>query len=191
MDFQIEIKEGHASSAYFWIHPVIILNCKDTWGISGVEKLPDEVSIDEENVSSFLSYFFKKYFDDNLSINQSRIDFIHEGEIVYVRGFEWYLVDNFYTYDTMHQMLDEISKIADMLENDYDNDSLKPIIEEYSICLMIKQGSRDYNASKEVEPQLIKANKHIVIDFYRRFVNRITKMMENNPRTDIISINGP
>lgn len=95
MSFEIEIKENHDSGGYFWIRPVKIEHVsKITW--DNVEELNEEISIEEGDVDCFLAYFFYKYFDGELFYNKNRF----EGE-EYIKGFQWYLTFNFFTYETI------------------------------------------------------------------------------------------
>jgi hypothetical protein len=92
-------------------------------------------------------------------------------------------------------MLDDIEKTANLLESDYENEYIKPIVEElvkkYSIHYMVEYDSEDYHVNKDDHPQVIKKNIHVVVDFYRRFVERINKMMEHNRDTNVLCIMGP
>lgn len=195
MTYRLEITEGHDGGACFWIYPVVV-HKKYNIGSEDVEKLPEEISLDEDHFVHFLEYFFLKYFDAELPFNKWRIEYRIDGEeYAYVEGFEWYLEHNFYTYDSIGKMLDEIEKTANLLESDYDNEYLKPIVEKlverYSINYMVEYDSEDYHVNKNDQPQAIKKNIHVVVDFYRRFVERINKMMEHNRGTNVICIMGP
>lgn len=183
MEYQIEIKEGHDTSSYFWFRPVIL---KESEKLSddGVIELEEEFSIEEGDVECFLSYFFYKYFDENLSYNKRR----YEWGMGYISGFEWYLTYNFFTYDTLKEMVKEIEETAALLESDYDNPRLDDIKKNFSIFYMCDRDDYDYI---NCEHTAIREHISVVIDFYRRFSKRITAMMENNKITTIISIMGP
>ena len=131
-------------------------------------------------------YFLKKYFDENLLYNRERYNDCGG----YIRHFEFYLTDNFYTYETLEKMCDEILDVARLLETDYDNAKLDSIKEFFSVFYLCDREDPDYqnrNTSREAMQRHIGA----VIDFYRRFVERLRKMMKNNPNTDLISVMGP
>lgn len=110
MGFQIEIVEGHDSSSYFWFRPVIL---KDTGKIlwDEVVELEEEISIEEGDIDCFLSYFLYKYFDVDLTYNKRR----YEYDMGNISDFEWYLTHNFYTYDTLNEMVKEIEEVFDFL----------------------------------------------------------------------------
>ena len=177
MSFEIEIQEGHNGSSYFWFRPVIFKR-HDKVGYDDVVELEDEFSIEEENIGCFLSYFFFKYYDAELIYNKKRYDACDE--------FEWYLTHNFFTYDSLYKMVDEILIVADMLEKDYNNPKLNDIKKRFSIYYMTSQDDIDHNNKEAIQKHIF-----VVIDFYKRFTKRIIKMMENNKNTNIISIMGP
>lgn len=182
--FEISIIEGHAPSSYFWFQPVCVNNKDRIILNDDVEELGEEFSIEEGDIDCFLSYFFYKYFDKENIYNKNR----YEYGIGYIRDFEWYLTHNFFTYQALKVMLQDVSCSADMLETDYDNPLLDNLKERFSIYYMCPCDSDDYKLGND---QAIRSHVAVVIDFYRRFVNRLTLMMENNPETFLISIMGP
>lgn len=182
--FEIKIIEGHDPSSYFWFRPVCV-NKKDRIILDDdIKELDEEFSIEEGDVDCFLSYFLYKYFDKENVYNKNR----YEYGIGYIRDFEWYLTHNFFTYQSLKSMLRDISCSADWLETDYDTPSLDKLKERFSIYYMCPSDSEDYKTGNE---QTIRNHVTVVIDFYRRFVNRLSLMMENNPETFLISIMGP
>jgi len=171
MSNYIEIQEGHNPLAYFWIRPVNVVMHKKKQGHSVME-YDEEISILEEDIDRFLEYFFEQYFEPELLYNARRYQ---NGN--YVKGFEWYLTDNFYTYECMDIMLGEIEVMAELLEADYENDSLKELKKHF------RKSSPWY--------ENINYSTEAIINFYRRFVTRMRTMMKNNPETNFISIMGP
>ena len=166
---EIEIKEGHDGSSYFWFQPVRLENKTQMIYDEDVIELKEEISIEEYDVDRFLAHFLLLYFDEESVYNKNR----HEcGELCY-KYFEWNLVYNFYTYETMRAMLSDISNTADMLEENCEAPSLDKL--KYHI-------SRYTSLEETVDD---------IVDFYRRFVDRMTLMMENNPETFLISVMGP
>ena len=181
MSFEIEIKEGHDSGGYFWIRPVRIEHVsKITW--DEVERLAEEISIEEGDVDCFLAYFFYKHFDNEMYYNK------HRFEMGYITEFQWYLTFNFFTYDAMRNMLADIENVIMLLENDSSNQLLIPVKESFSIIYMCESSHEDYINKNE---EAIDDHIDVVIDFYKRFVYRIRKMMDNNPQVDVLSIMGP
>lgn len=119
-------------------------------------------------------------------INKHRFEYGFEDG--YIRHFEWYLTHNFYTYECLQKMLEEIEQAAELLEKDYNNPMLTRVKERFSIYYMCESSHPDYIAGGDKH---IEKHKDVVIDFYKRFVARMRKMMENNPQTNVISIMGP
>lgn len=183
MSFQIEIKEGHDPSSYFWFKPVVV---KDTERVTyeATIELDDEFSIEEGDVDCFLAYFLFKYFDENLIFNKNR----YESYYYFQGGFEWYLTHNYYTYSTLEDMLNEISDVANRLEANFDDPVLVEVKKKYSIFYLCPQDSEDWIKGNT---DSIRKYKGLVVDFYRRFVIRLRKMMADNPSTNLISIMGP
>lgn len=181
--FEIKIIEGHDPSSYFWFRPVRVKTTrKILW--EEVEELGEEFSIEEGDVDCFLSHFLYKHFDEELAYNKNRYEY-GQG---FVRKFEWYLTHNFYTYETLRSMLDDIAHTADLLEIDYDNPTLNDLKKRFSIYYMCPSDCEDY---KSGDKQAIRRHIGVVTNFYRRFVSRLSLMMENNPETFLISIMGP
>ena len=188
---QIEIKEGHDPSSYFWIEPAKVKPCERISEDEIEYRYEYRISIEEGNVECFLQYFFYKYFDTSLPYNINR----HDG-CMYVRdrfdkvAFEWNLESNFYTYVQTERMCSEIEWAADALENDFNNPYLEPIMKTYSIFYMTDRDDPDHIAGL-TNPDTIKRNIACVIDFYRRFTGYIRNMMKENPDVELISIMGP
>ena len=188
MSFQIEIIHGHDSGSYFWIMPVRCRSGVHVLGICDVEEKRDaEISIGEENVASFLAVFFRKYFDKDLIWNRIREDCEIE--------FEWYLEHNFYTYPTIQIMLQEIQNVANLLKTDCTNPLLDEYKAQFSIYDMTEPDSilreEAYVATEERKKQMIEENIDVVIDFYHRFCTELSKMIEEAPDYQCISIMGP
>ena len=180
---EIEIIKGHNYNDYFWIRPVEFVKGNTDESLKVIE-LRDEISIQEDNVDAFLAYFFFKYYDNSLSYNSIEPDHERNGG-----KFEWYLTYNFFTYETINKMCDEILEVADLLENDYKNPVLEPIKKSFSFCYecdlncdIINGGNCLFDVDKNIG---------IVIRFYRQFVKLIREIMSKNPQTSIISIMGP
>lgn len=186
MSYQIEIWED--TTGNFRICPVKVdkelMHELGLLRYERVEKVGDLISIDDGDLDTFLYYFLNKYFDQNLDFNSYR--FFDDYD--YIEGFAWNLFHNFYTYDTMYDMLAEIDEVACMLETDYDNPALDEVKKEFSIYYMCDEEDEDY---KKGNSAAIKDHIDVVIDFYRRFTERVRKMMADCPRANLISIDGP
>ncbi len=102
--FKIDIIPGYCGGGVFNIHPI---RCIPQDGL--IHGLDDvimvknlAISLDEDDRGDALHPLLLKYFDKTLKWNEMRDD------CGYIYGFEWYLSDNFYTYQTMEIMLQDI-----------------------------------------------------------------------------------
>ncbi|MGI6169598.1 MAG: hypothetical protein ACOYI4_07870, partial [Christensenellales bacterium] len=93
-----------------------------------------------------------------------------------------------FTYETLTDMLKEISMVAKLLGTNYENPQLNDVKKNFSIFYMCPANDVDYISGNN---SAIPKHISVVIDFYNRFVTRLTTMMENNPNTNVISIMGP
>lgn len=110
---QIPIVEGHDGSSYFWIKPT---TQEKEYGSLFRSCPRQERSIEEDDFAEFLYFFLKQYYDEALN---KACKSEHEE-----KGFRWY-GDNHYSYETVLEMLDQIDRYAEMLDNDYENPLLE------------------------------------------------------------------
>lgn len=70
----IKIKKGHDSSSYFWIMPVKVKDInKNTNNMDNVDECKDlEISIEEEDINSFLRPILLEIFNDYLYANKKK-----------------------------------------------------------------------------------------------------------------------
>lgn len=182
MKFEIEIKEGHDYSSYFWFRPVMV-PLREKIRDDDVTELDEEFSIEEEDVDCFLAHFFYKHFDSELAYNKNRYD-----EFGFISGFVWNLTYNFFTFDGIRALAADIEGAAELLEKDYDNPALDEVKKRFSIYYMCPHDDIDYI---EGNSENIRNHADVVTDFYRRFAKRILQMLDSNPDADLISIMGP
>lgn len=197
---EIGIIDGHDSSSYFWIQPVRIIDFSDTNGIDNVAEMKSaEISIEENDVDQYLTPFLNKYFDDELEANKKRVDNCSDvNDISYVRGFEWYLTHNFYTYSSIKNMLNDIRDTLDALyfrrKNEF-TDKLKEKRGFATYELIYAKGLseeqiREYNDNR---PKKDDTKVELIIDFYERFIYRMEYMMKVGEEKgyNLISFMGP
>lgn len=201
---EIGIVDGHDSSSYFWIMPVRIIDYSDTNGIDNVSKMrSSEISIEEDDVAQYLTPFLYKYYDDDLEANKQRI----EGRWVdddgneqtdVVRGFEWYLTHNYFTFDSIEAILADIKDTIDALSTGRDN--------EFTGELRKKRGTSTYQlvyAKDLSDEEIVEYNANrpteddteieLILDFYHRFIYRMEYMLKVGKEKgyDLISFMGP
>lgn len=183
-NIQVEIVAGHDSSSYFWIMPVKHSTPTEENPEGVFEHRYEEISIEEDDVGTYLYYYLKKYFDVGYEYGKAR----DEG----CKGFEWYLTYNFYSYETMNKMLQEIEEKALLLANDFENKKLEPLTKHFHYSDFLPSNIRwSRNYTEEEQKEIIKNNIGIAVNFYKRFVRTMRSMMENSPEYNIISFMGP
>lgn len=187
---EIGIVDGHDSSSYFWIQPVRVVDYSDVNELDNVAEMSSaEISIEENNVNQYLTPFLYKYFDDELEVNKQRSD---------ANGFEWYLTHNFFTFDSIREILRDINDTIDALSTGREN--------EYTVKLREKRGMATYKLLyardlTEEQIKLYNANRpkeddtqvELIIDFYKRFIYRMEYMITVGKENgyDLISFMGP
>ena len=157
---KIGIVDGHDSSSYFWIMPVRVIDYKDSARLDSVAEMRSaEISIEECDVDQYLTPFLYKYFDEELKANKKRRD---------VTGFEWYLEHNFFTYDSIRNIVGDI----------------KDTIEAFSSGRETEYTKKLKETNTEIE---------LIVDFYHRFIYRMEYMMcvGKEKGFDLISFMGP
>lgn len=174
-DDEIRIVDGHDGSSYFWIMPVRVIDYSNTNEIDNVAEMKNmEISIEEDDVYQYLYPFIKKYFDDSLKANKQRIndswiDDNGQEHVDVIAGFEWYLTHNFFTFDSIKLMLNDIVDTINSLNEGIEN--------EYT--------------------QVIKGDDNVdvklIVDFYNRFIYRMGHMINIGKENgyDLISFMGP
>ena len=85
-------------------------------------------------------------------------------------------------------MLQKIRRMTNLLEKDYDNPQLESLKENFSVHALVP-GLRWETAERE-HPRLIRENIGQVVHFYRRFCNRMERMMEHAPDYSLIRFIG-
>lgn len=197
---EIGIIDGHDSSSYFWIQPVRIIDFSDTNGIDNVAEMKSaEISIEEDDVDQYLTPFLNKYFDDELEANKKRVANCSDvNNISHVRGFEWYLTHNFYTYSSIKNMLNDIRDTINALyfrrKNEF-TDKLKEKRGSATYELICAKGLseeqiKEYNDNR---PKKDDTKAELIIDFYERFIYRMEYMMKVGKEKgyNLISFMGP
>jgi hypothetical protein len=201
---EIGIVDGHDSSSYFWIMPVRVIDYSNTESLDNIAEMRSaEISIEEDDVAQYLTPFLYKYFDEELEANKKRvesywIDDDGNEQATPVEGFEWYLTYNFFTFDSVKKILEDIADTIDALSSGRKT--------EYTDKLKVKRGSAThqllyakdltqeqidtYNANRPKEDN---TEVDLLIDFYQRFSYRMEYMMRVGKEKgyDLISFMGP
>ena len=183
------IQKGHDPGACFWIMPV---RCHSTkcFGWESVEECTSaEISLDEFDVDGFLVYFFKGHFETTLIYNQQRHDDVHGiKDLCFPAEFEWYLTHNFYSYDAVRDMLNDIRLVMDAMKCE-GLDAVPPELSKdiKNWFFTVTDRSVDRSAAET----LAYASLSIIMEYYRSFINHIEEIMAKHPEWPLISIMGP
>ena len=197
---EIEIIDGHYGSSYFGIKPVRVIDFSDTSGIGSVVEMKSaEISIEEDDVDQYLTPFLNKYFDDELEANKNRVDYCSGVDnISYVKGFEWYVTYNFYTFDAIEHMLKDIRDTMNALSSGRKNEFTDKLKEKrgfatfeliYAKNLTAEQ-IKQYNDNRPKEDD---TEVELIIDFYKRFICKMEYMIKVGKKKgyNLISFTGP
>lgn len=201
---EIGIVDGHDSSSYFWIKPVRVIDYSNTNDLDAVAEMRSvEISIEEDDVNQYLTPFLYKYFDGELKANKKRIEscWLNEDgseQTSYISGFEWYLTHNFFTYNSIMNILKDMSDTIDALFSGKENEFTAKLREKrgtdtYEILYaknLSKEQIKEYNANRPTEDD---TEIEQIIDFYRRFIYRMEYMIRVGKEKgyDLISFMGP
>ena len=137
-----------------------------------------------------------KYFDDKLPENIQRYDnyiFTYTDEVQ--TTFEWYLTYNYYTMQSIQDMIKEIKSIVELLKTDFNSTKLDYIKVNYDWILYLdgKVDPKSLPNDKYERIKLTENYKEAIINFYNRFVNYMENMIEQGIRNgyNLISFMGP
>lgn len=187
---EIGIVDGHNSSSYFWIMPVRVIDYENTASRDNVAEMRSvEISIEEDDVAQYLTPFLYKYFDENLEANKNRQN---------VTGFEWYLEHNFFTYDSMRNVLRDIKDTIDAFSSEQTNEHTVKFKKKRGTSTYQLDDTEDLTEEQTAEHNANKPHKNdtkneLILDFYRRFIYRMEYMIKVGEEKgyDLISFMGP
>lgn len=200
---EIGIVDGHNGSSYFWIMPVRVIDYSNTEDYNSVAEMRSaEISIEEDDVNQFLTPFLYKYFDNELEANKNRVEYYGDDEeddgACYIAGFEWYLTHNYYTFDSVRDILKDIRDTVEALSCGQENEYTSKLKEKrgsgtyqllYSRFLTEEQ-VKEYNDNRPTEDD---TDVELILDFYNRFIYRMEYMIRVGEEKgyNLISFMGP
>jgi hypothetical protein len=201
---EIGIIDGHHGSFFFWIKPVRVIDYSNTNSVDCVaEMMSNEISIEEDDVAQYLTPFLNKYFDNELEANKNRVENCWSDDDVieqtkYISGFQEYLMHNFFTYESIEKILDDMRNTVLALSSGIENEYIAQLREKrgkatYQLLYaknLSKEQINEYNANRPTEDD---TEKSLIIDFYNRFIYRMEYMMRVGKEKgyDLISFMGP
>lgn len=193
----LKIIEGPYGSSYFNIHPIKVRNYdQDTnWSENIIKNNDLCISIEEDDVLNLLFPILVKYFNDDLEENKKRSEVnMCDYKIGVSSSFDWNLTYNYYTFDDVKKIITELKKIIELLDKDFDNPYLDYVKTNYDYILF---SDRRINSSEVLNSQdnteLIKKDKFEIINFYKRFIYYLEKMVKESGKDGyhLISFMGP
>lgn len=182
--YEIKIKDSGEEGSYYWFS-ICNISDKETIREEDIEYVKTLFSIEEGDIECFLFYFLEKYYDPNLKYNKNQ-----DLDADEINTFYPWLVENVFTYESFSKMCSEIMEVANLLETDFNNPKLDDVKKAFSILYVCSEDDPDYkNVDKSEEA--MKRHIDVVIDFYKRFVEKIRKAIEDYPNYNLIGIMGP
>ncbi len=200
---RIRILSGHDPGGYYWIQPVRILDYTNTHDLRNVAELDGvEISIDEDSVLQFLLPILERHFDQNLRANSCRMAYDwdrDDGSERSIEGFETILTHNFYTFDSVREMIAEMKLIIDAFKNNEGHPYIAELrkMRKLSATMLMSYSSGkskeevdEYNANRPKEDN---TDPNIIMDFFERLAYRLEYMMRVGEEEgfDLISFMGP
>lgn len=175
----IEIIQGHNTASYFWIMPVDIKMDGKSGEPVCERKYDYEISIEEDDVFSYLAYFLFRHFDGELAVNKAR---------QFAKDFDWNLEDNFYTYGDVKNMLADIRGLLTILCDETDENSKRAkIAVDYPAEATMGYAKIDLEHNAFDGYYTLSA----VIRFYEEFCKLMERMMDACDDLSLISFMGP
>ena len=201
---EIGIVDGHDSSSCFWIMPVRVIDYSNTDSMDCVDEMKSsEISIEENDVDQYLTPFLYRYFDDELDANKMRIEdhWTDDDGVEHstpVRGFEWYLTYNYYTYESIQHILKDIQDTVEALSTGRENEYTAKLREKrgwatYQLLYARDLGEEQIKEYNDNRPTKDDTEISLIIDFYQRFIYRMEYMMRVGQEKgyNLISFMGP
>lgn len=181
---------GELKAARLGMTQVIIAECRGDFDIAPVPAenaditgaAPDCISLEESAMQEFVYFFLQKHYDPVLNDRYR--------EPWYGEGFEWN-GNNCFTYASMRRLLAEMECCADMLQSDYDNPLLDALKRGFCAESFDERYAQMATEGRPSAGAVIRANRHVAIDFYRRFARRMRSMMSHAPQFELICVCGP
>lgn len=186
--------DSRRTKAIFDIDQVFICNGGDSGGTTWIRTYNSNESIDNNlpfyqnfgmsipfyEFGEYLSSFLRRYYDPSIQPTET----YHRHEKYEYEDFGV----NLYTFENVRKIIADIRRAVDLLENDYDNPELDDLKNELPWSEYTEK-----SRSEMTDTELNDIRKNHVpraVDFYRRFVDRMEKMMAL-PGRNMVSFAGP
>ena len=186
---KIDIIDGHIEGSYFWVTPVRIIDYSNMVTEDNVLEFREcEISVHEEYLKEYLCDFLLKHFDDDLEANRNRrslrwIDSKGKKHYVMIIGFEWYATYNFYTFETMNRIIEDIKQVICDLKERRETEFTSRLHVKHNLTAEELTYSVGLNPAER--EKFLASRRYIdysedesIIDFYNRFICRMEHMMK-------------
>ena len=184
--------------------PVRVIDYSNSDSMDCVAEMKSsEISIEENDVDQYLTPFLYRYFDDELDANKMRIEdhWTDDDGVEHstpVRGFEWYLTYNYYTYESIQHILKDIQDTVEALSTGRENEYTAKLREKrgwatYQLLYARDLGEEQIKEYNDNRPTKDDTEISLIIDFYQRFIYRMEYMMRVGQEKgyNLISFMGP
>ena len=91
----------------------------------------------------------------------------------------------------MESIVHDIERYAEMIQDDYENPLLAELKKGFHASSFDKDYSYTAVENRLPDTVIIETNRHIAVDFYQRFANRMRSMMQHAPQCELICFTGP
>ena len=194
-----QVLEWAGAGGRFWIQPKKIVNMQDNpLGFDNQLKMDEEIiSVWEDEFEDFLFPVFEKHFSPGSKINDARWDPFEsfDKDKRFVKSFEWYVLDNFFTLSEIEAIAKELEESAAILEIDYYDERLD----------FLRRGYRNipsyfyeyWNCRNKVPTnkadEIAREHRGQVADYYRRLVKALNAMTvaARGAGYEVVSVHGP
>lgn len=145
------------------------------------------ITLDEDDSALLLEYYFDKHYEYGLNKDN--------GEIMGRNSFDHYGW-NYYSIDTVREILKDIEYTISMLKEDPYNPQLKERIHPdagpwFIECSNNIFGIIAFKLSDEEKKNIFIIHRDLFIEFYSRFVSLVRKMIKDNRDRPYFAVMGP
>lgn len=175
---EIPIMDGRISCG-FGILPVRVIDYTDTDAMDNIDEMTSaEISIVDVDVEHYLLPFLYKHFDNKLEANKKRVDtrwLDNDGNehLIYKTSFEGPLTYNFFTFESIQNILTDIKDTIAAFSSGKDNEFTKVIL----FGKTLNQGQISERKAR-ISKKTMNAETEMIIDFYCRFCKKMENMIE-------------
>ncbi|MBV6523979.1 hypothetical protein HT664_04410 [Ursidibacter maritimus] len=134
-------------------------------------------------------------FDNELQNRESYIDENGNEEPPEIGFYYWGV--NYYSYESINHLLGELTQAIFLLQENFNNPRLSKLKDylryDFDYLFLQKFYPRlDWELLSEADKDVfIQKHHYIISDFYDRFIQKMRKMMNDNPDSHLVYFAGP